>query len=172
VNFNECFAKALPYLNLLGAVLLAIYGYYIQRKLIWVKTEVTKEVFAHNKRLDNAFEVYRYLWHQAAHFADAIIKLFEDPLFPSSEGPHPESLQRAMEKIMPITRGVYEVKETLLNNSPFISDEVKEKASELINLYDKYIIRLQEPNNYEEIKSEVTRCKDNLDQAIREQTSK
>jgi hypothetical protein len=141
---------------------LAIFAFLSHRKLSWIETELKKEIFAHSVRFKNEFDVYKYLWEKAAHFARAV-KDYHMQSWPPDESP----MARALGKMGPLLKEKSEVKETLLNNAPFISDDVKEKAESLITL--AYPPELS-TGKFEDFKKEVDARLKELEVSIRNQT--
>jgi hypothetical protein len=114
-------------IKILALCWVGYWAFVANRKVEWVKTELSKEVFAHSVKFKNEFEVYKYLWEKAAHFARAV-KAFASHSW-SSDKPSPTEMLAIMG---PILREKHEVEETLLNNAAFISDDVKGKAERLV----------------------------------------
>jgi len=111
-------------INLLGLAWLGYFSFMAKRKVVLIEKKI-------GVTFKNEFDIYKYLWEKAAHFARALKNCFQP-------GPRPrEDDFKMMGALLgPMLRERFEVTETLLNNSPFISDTVRDKAKNLIDSDD------------------------------------
>lgn len=153
-------------LNLLALILLSLYGKnWVNRKKADLEKEIeelkashSKELFIHKLQFDKEFEIYEYLWMNIAHFQRAL-HLFSDP--------------EDKEQVDEIARLVREVKETIINNTPFYSKEINEKAELMLELSaGPVILSIHEKKinkeRLEETKKEISIICGDIEKAIRE----
>lgn len=150
-------------------VLLVLGSLNIRQKtnIEWIKTGLEKELIAHSVRFSNEFGIYKYLWEKAAHFTTALKNAYQLDSLPRSS----KTDSNAMGFLIgPVLRERYEVTETLLNNAPFISDEVKTKAGLLIELSIPSDFVSESCLNREAFFAEIDKRRDELEKVIMEKT--
>jgi len=152
--------------NLAALILLSLWGRAwvnrkkadLEKEIEGVKASHSKELFIHKLQFEKEFKIYEYLWMNIAHFQGAL-NLFSDP---EDKGQLDE-----------ITRLFKKVKETIINNIPFYSKEIHDKAELILNLstgpvlfsvYQKKI----NIERLEEIKKEISIICNGIEKAIRE----
>ena len=154
----SCYEIVFEAFNAVAVVVLAVFS-------IWMRSKLIKGEFTYSVRFKHEFEIYKYVWLHASHFAREAKSFYQPRQSPTS---NPTEMAIRMG---PMFREEYEVKETLLNNAPFISDKVGESA--------RYLIELMIPPNiapdgfdYNEYSGEVDMRLATLKRAIEEQTIK
>ena len=123
----------LSILNLIVLILLSLYGKaWVNRKKANLEKEIeglkashSKELFIHRLQFEKEFETYKYLWMKIAHFRETvenvhILGKLEDRL---------EDRKEAWDSFL---KECKEVMRTILDNTPFISEEVYEKTQQLV----------------------------------------
>ena len=119
-------------LNLVVLILLSLYGKaWVNRKKANLEKEIeelksshSKELFIHKLQFEKEFGTYKYLWMKVAHFNRAVREFYYNP-------DEPKDWQHLYDNFV---KEYNEVKETIINNTPFISEEVYEKTQQLIDL--------------------------------------
>ena len=152
-------------LNLIVLILLSLYGKaWVNRKKVKLEKEIeelkashSKELFIHKLQFEKEFKIYEYLWMNIAHFQRAL-HLFSDP---EDKGQLDE-----------IARLFREVKETIINNTPFYSEEINEKAELILNLSIRPILlsvheKKIKKEGLEDIEKEISIICADIEEAIR-----
>jgi len=135
---------------------------YLFTKELLIPFYLSRKQFIHKLQFEKEFETYDYLWMRVAHFERAIRKLYDEP----DERTDWDKLLSEFKKKL------HEVRETRINNIPFISEEVVEKIQQLIELsLEPFIIYAKtkkiDTEKHPEIREEATKISGEIEKAIR-----
>ena len=159
-------------LNLIILILLSLYGKaWVNRKKANLEKEIeklksshSKEQFIHKLQFEKEFKTYDYLWMRVAHFERAIRAFYDKP---------DEQLIDRDKFLDEFKKELHEVRETRINNIPFISKEVVVKVQQLIDVSIEPFITYAERKeknieNLQKIREEVTKISGEIEKAIRD----
>jgi len=157
-------------LNLIILILLSLYGKaWVNRKKANLEKEIeelksshSKEQFIHKLQFEKEFKIYEYLWMKIAHFKRALEAFYREPDKPKDKKQLDDFLQNFKE-----------VKETIINNAPFISKEIYSSAQDILDLaIGPFLYYAQTKTVVEEklleIRDKVPKICDNIEKAIRD----
>ena len=152
----------LSILNSIALIGLSLYGAAkkakLDKEIEELKTSHSKELYIHKLQFEREFKIYEYLWMNIAHFQRAL-HLFSDP--------------EDKAQLDDISRLFKEVKETIINNVPFYSKEIYEKAELILNLsIGPILLSIHEKkinkDRLQEIKNDISIICNDIEKAIRE----